>query len=354
MRKIIHIDMDAFYASIEQRDNPELKGKPVIVGGKPDERSVVSACSYEARKFGIHSAMATRTAYKLCPQAAFVYPRFDAYEHASRLIRNIFHDYTPLVEPLSLDEAFLDVTECKQHGGVATDIAKVIKKKIFQRTHLTASAGVSYNKFLAKVASDYKKPNGLTVIRPSQALAFLDKLPVRKFYGVGKVTEKKMLTHGIKTGADLRKLEKAKLIQMFGKSGEYFYDIARGIDESPVVPDWERKSIGKETTFQIDILDVARLEKELDLLSKEVGDWLRSNKTRGKTITLKVKYLDFVSITRSKTLPHYIDDSLTIAKTVKELLDKTEAGKKKIRLLGVSVHNFEGDDKEKKGQLELF
>ena len=339
-RKIIHVDMDAYYASIEQRDNPELKGRPVIVGGKPNERSVVSACSYEARKFGIHSAMPTATAYKLCPQAVFIYPRFDAYIHVSKLIRNIFREYTDLYEPLSLDEAFLDVTENKRNMEIATDIAKEIKTKIFFRTQLTASAGVSFNKFIAKVASDFQKPDGLTVIRPEQAEAFLEKLPVRKFYGVGEVTEKKMHALGIKTGADLKKLEKNKLISLFGSSGAYFYDIARGIDDSPVVNDWDRKSIGKEITLPEDILDKDKMTAVIGELANEVAQWLKDNNTKGRTITLKVKYYDFMSITRSVTLKEATDEGWIIIRHCSELLEKTLAGKKKIRLFGVSVHNF--------------
>ncbi|CAB1061728.1 DNA polymerase IV (EC [Olavius sp. associated proteobacterium Delta 1] len=260
LRKIIHLDMDAFYASVEQRDTPELKGKPVIVGGDPNHRGVVAACSYEARKFGIHSAMASSTAYKLCPDAIFIRPRFDVYKAVSSEIREIFHEYTNLVEPLSLDEAFLDVTENFKEMVSATLIAKEIKNQIYSRTgRLTASAGVSFNKFLAKVASDINKPDGITVVTPEMAASFIDRLPIRKFFGVGKVTEEKMIGFGIKTGADLKKYKKEKLIQIFGKSGNYFYNIAHGKDDRPVEPNRIRKSIGKETTLPEDIDDTDQM-----------------------------------------------------------------------------------------------
>lgn len=252
--------MDAFYASVEQRDTPELKGKPVIVGGDPNHRGVVAACSYEARKFGIHSAMASSTAYKLCPDAIFIRPRFDVYKAVSSEIREIFHEYTNLVEPLSLDEAFLDVTENFKEMVSATLIAKEIKNQIYSRTgRLTASAGVSFNKFLAKVASDINKPDGITVVTPEMAASFIDRLPIRKFFGVGKVTEEKMIGFGIKTGADLKKYKKEKLIQIFGKSGNYFYNIAHGKDDRPVEPNRIRKSIGKETTLPEDIDDTDQM-----------------------------------------------------------------------------------------------
>jgi len=243
--------MDAYYASVEQRDRPEFKGKPVIVGGDPKSRGVVAACSYEARKFGIHSAMASSTAYRLCPDAVFIRPRFDMYRAVSTQIREIFYEYTDLVEPLSLDEAFLDVTENYKGMPSATIIAKEIKREIYRRTGgLTASAGISFNKFLAKVASDINKPDGITVITPEMADEFIDRLPIRKFFGVGKVTEEKMLNLGIKTGADLKQYRKEQLIQLFGKSGNYFYDIAHGLDDRPVQPNRIRKSMGKETSYK--------------------------------------------------------------------------------------------------------
>lgn len=355
LRKIIHIDMDAYYASIEQRDNPELKGKPVIVGGLPDKRAVVCSASYEARKLGVRSGMATKIAYKLYPNAIFLPPRFDAYIATAKIIKNIFYEYTDLVEPLSLDEAFLDVTENKKNIPYATEIAKEIKKKIFEITSLTASAGVSYNKFLAKIASDFNKPDGLTVITPENALFFIDNLPVGKFYGIGKATEKKMLSLGIKTGADLRKLSISQLIEHFGKSGKYFYDISRGIDESPVEPNSIRKSVGKEITLPEDTLNINTLYRIIDELSSELEKWLKENNIKGKTITLKIKYFDFKLITRSKTVKEPIFNSWIIANHTKELLTKTLAGKKKIRLIGIYISNFINTaDFESEQQMKLF
>ncbi|MGD8292010.1 MAG: DNA polymerase IV [Desulfobacterales bacterium] len=345
IRKIIHIDMDAFYASVEQRDRPGLRGKPVIVGGDPHSRGVVAACSYEARKFGVHSAMASSTAYRLCPDAVFIRTRFDVYRAVSAQIREIFCEYTDLVEPLSLDEAFLDVTENYKGMPSATLIAREIKKKIYQRTgKLTASAGVSFNKFIAKVASDMNKPDGITVITPDMAEAFIDKLPIRKFFGVGKVTEEKMLSLGIRTGADLKKYKKEQLIQFFGKSGSYFYDIAHGKDQRPVAPDRIRKSIGKETTLSEDIDDTDLMLEILGDIAAKLENLLMKRDAKGRTITLKVKYFDFQSTTRSVTVEEPPDSASVIVKYIRPLLAKTEAGSKKVRLLGISISNF--DDQE--------
>jgi DNA polymerase-4 len=344
-RKIIHIDMDAFYASVEQRDRPEFKGKPVIVGGDPKSRGVVAACSYEARKFGIHSAMPSVTAYRLCPDAVFIRPRFDIYRAVSSQLREIFCEYTDLVEPLSLDEAFLDVTENYKGMPSATLIAQEIKRKVYDRTGgLTSSAGVSFNKFLAKVASDINKPDGITVITPEMADEFIDKLPIRKFFGVGKVTEEKMLNIGIKTGADLKEYKKEQLIQIFGKSGNYFYDIAHGLDDRPVEPNRIRKSIGKETTFSEDIDDADHIIEILEDIAAKLENSLIKKDAKGRTITLKVKYFDFQSITRSITIDEPAEGASVIMKYVRPLLSKTEAGKKKVRLLGISISNF--DDQE--------
>jgi DNA polymerase-4 len=341
IRKIIHIDMDAFYASVEQRDRPELKGKPVIVGGDPNSRGVVAACSYEARKFGIHSAMPSSRAYKLCPHAVFLRPRFDVYRSVSNDIREIFQEYTDIVEPLSLDEAFLDVTKNKRGIASATLIAQEILKKIYEKTgQLTASAGVSFNKFLAKVASDFNKPNGITVITPDDATDFIDKLPVRKFFGVGKVTEEKMHSLGIKTGADLKKMDKERLINIFGKAGNYFYNIAQGIDNRPVETEWIRKSIGKETTFSEDIDDKEQMIEILTQLAVKIENILKRDGREGMTVTLKVKYFDFQSITRRITVSEPIAGADIIMKYVSSLLDNTEAGMKKVRLLGISISNF--------------
>ena len=345
IRKIIHIDMDAFYASVEQRDRPELKGKPVIVGGEPQSRGVVAACSYEARKFGIHSAMASSTAHRLCPAAVFIRPRFDVYKSVSSQIRDIFCEYTDLVEPLSLDEAFLDVTQNRKGMNSATLIAREIKKKIYERTgKLTASAGVSFNKFLAKVASDVNKPDGITVIPPEAADEFIEQLPIRKFFGVGRVTEEKMNGLGIKTGADLRKFEKTHLIQLFGKTGGYYFDIAHGLDVRPVDPNRIRKSIGKETTLPEDIDDIEQMVEILENLSFKVENSLIRSEAKGRTITLKVKYFDFKSVTRSITVEEPVESAVTIMTFVKPLLSKTAAGEKKVRLLGITISNF--DDQE--------
>ena len=351
-RKIIHVDMDAFYASVEQRDDPALRGKPVIVGGTPQERGVVAACSYEARKFGIHSAMSTAKALLLCPQCLLVRPNFKKYEEASAVINKIFHEYTNLVEPLSLDEAYLDVTDNFPEIKSATVIARQIKEKIHEQTALTASAGVSYCKFLAKIASGFKKPDGLTVVTPDKAQDFIAKLPVGSFHGVGKVTEKHMHELGIFTGADLKKKSLAELNDNFGKSGAWFYDLARGIDETPVEPNWIRKSVGRETTLARDITDMAKIREILEELCFDVERDLKSEGKKGKTITLKVKYHDFKQVTRSVTIERQVQAGATINKYIQELLLKTEAGKKKIRLLGVSMHGFE-DMKEKPGQMKL-
>jgi DNA polymerase-4 len=302
----------------------------------------VAACSYEARKYGIHSAMASSMAYRLCPSAVFVRPRFDVYQKVSQEIRQIFYEYTDLVEPLSLDEAFLDVTENKKGMIYATDIAKEILQEIFKKTGLTASAGVSFNKFLAKVASDYKKPHGLTVITPKLADRFIDKLPIRKFHGVGRVTEQKMLSLGIKTGADLKRLSREELVQLFGKVGNYYHDIAHGLDERPVEPTRERKSLGQEITFEKDLENKEEMLSILGKLAESIESYLKKYNLQGRTLTLKVKYYDFKSITRSITPGENIVDAGQMMKYIGSLLDKTEAGRKKVRLLGISISNFIG------------
>jgi DNA polymerase-4 len=294
--------------------------------------------------------MASATAYRLCPDAVFIRPRFDMYRAVSAQIREIFSEYTNLVEPLSLDEAFLDVTENYKGIPSATLIARELKKKIFQKTDgLTSSAGVSFNKFLAKVASDMNKPDGITVITPDMSDKFIDKLPIRKFFGVGKVTEEKMLNLGIKTGADLKKYKKEQLIQIFGKSGTYFYDIAHGLDQRAVEPDRIRKSIGKETTFTEDIDDTDQMIEILDDIAAKLENSLMKRDAKGRTITLKVKYFDFQSITRSITIDEPADNAAVIMKHIQPLLSKTEAGMKKVRLLGISVSNFD-DQKTKDGK----
>ena len=341
MKKIIHIDMDAFYASVEIRENPALRGKPVIVGGDPHSRGVVSTCSYEARKFGIHSGMAASIAFRRCPDAIFLSPNFALYKEASRKIRSIFLDYTDLVEPLSLDEAYLDVTINKRGIPYATRTAREIKKRIFQETGgLTASAGVSYNMFLAKIASDMQKPDGLTVITPEDAPGILRKLPIGKFYGVGKVTEKFMIEHGIRNGADLLRLSKEELICTFGKTGEYYYNVVRGMDDREITPEREAKSLGTESTFQQDITDMPELVSFLRQQAVEVAADLQKHSLKGKTITLKVKFFDFRTITRSRTITEYTNDPEQINLVARELLLKTEAEKIPVRLIGVTVSNF--------------
>ncbi|HNW29368.1 MAG TPA: DNA polymerase IV [Spirochaetota bacterium] len=344
LRKIIHVDMDAFYASVEQRNNPSLKGKPVIVGGDPRSRGVVAACSYEARRYGIHSAMPSSIAYRLCPNAIFMHGNFDEYHAVSEQIHEIFRQYTDLVEPLSLDEAYLDVTENKIGYPYATRIAMEIRNRIFRKTRLTASAGVSYCKFLAKVASDYNKPDGLTVITPESADSFIDSLPIGKFYGIGKVTEKRMIQLGIHNGHDLKKVSLDDLVSLFGKTGEYYYDIAHGVDDRPVEPEYVRKSIGKEETFGTDLNDVEEMGRILKTIAGRVAHALDHYGTKGRTITLKVKFSDFSSISRSITLDDPINNPDIIFTHAVTLLAKTEAGVKKVRLLGISLSNLDAEE----------
>jgi DNA polymerase-4 len=355
-RKIIHIDMDAFYASVEQRDNPEYRGKPLIVGGSPERRGVVATASYEARKYGIHSAMPSSKAFKLCPHAILVHPRFEAYEQVSAQIREIFSRYTDLIEPLSLDEAYLDVTQDKQNICSAIEIAKLIKQSIKEELHLTASAGVSINKFVAKIASDINKPDGLTFIGPSKVNSFIEKLPIEKFYGVGKVTATKMKQMGISNGADLKKLSEPELIKAFGKAGIFYYNIARGIDKREVETSREIKSIGAEDTFPQDITKIEEMCCELDKIAEIVFERLQQNGCKGRTITVKIKYGDFRIITRSRSFSNAIDDIETIKNISRELLKSTNPENVSIRLLGISISNFKPAqpiEKDKK-QLNLF
>jgi DNA polymerase IV len=338
-RKIIHIDMDAFYASVEQRDNPELRGKPVAVGGSR-ERGVVAAASYEARKFGVHSAMPSVSAKRKCPDLIFVKPRFDAYKTVSLQIREIFSEYAPLVEPLSLDEAYLDVTENLKGIASATEIAKEIRAEIRSETSLTASAGVSYNKFLAKLASDHRKPDGLFVITPKMGPAFVEALPVGKFHGVGPATTAKMNRLGIETGLDLRAQTISFLQQHFGKSGPYFYWIARGIDDRPVRADRIRKSIGAENTFSVDLFTFEAAQNELLPIIDKVWRHCESSGARGRTVTLKIKYTDFQQITRSLSLPGMIEGRITLERVSLDLLKGQFPVRKGIRLLGVSLSTF--------------
>lgn len=341
LRKILHIDMDAFYASVEQRDFPELRGKPVVVGGRPESRGVVAACSYEARQFGVHSAMPSSRALKLCKSAIFRPPRFDAYREASTGIHAVFKRFTDKIEPLSLDEAYLDVTDKAAELGSATQVAQLIKNQIREALQLTASAGVSYNKFLAKIASDMDKPNGLYVIRPETATAFIEQLAIRKFFGVGKVTEKKMHGLGIYTGADLKRFSEVELQTEFGQSGQYYYRVARGIDERPVRAHRTRKSIGNETTFESNILDKVQIWQTLQRLAERVEAVLESKQMAARTLTLKLRYADFQLNTRSKTEPSLIVSKEDMLAVLPELLRKTDAGSRPIRLLGISVSNLQ-------------
>jgi len=339
VKKIIHIDMDAFFASIEQRDNPELRGKPIAVGGS-EKRGVVAAASYEARKFGVRSALSSVLAKQKCPDLIFVKHRFEVYKEVSSHIMSIFRDYTDLVEPLSLDEAFLDVTSNKKGITSATKIAKEIKQRIKAELNLTASAGISINKFLAKVASDMDKPNGLYVIHPKMVDAFIDKLPVYKIPGVGKVTQEKMKKLKINTGYDLKQKNRVELVRLFGKSGGYYYDIVNNIHESKVKPNRKRKSIGAERTFSEDISDVSEMLDRLKLSADIVYDYMEKKEITGKTITVKIKYHDFVQQTRSKTLEGLVKNKQELYNTVEELLWLPAKPEKPVRLLGVSVSNL--------------
>ena len=338
IRKIIHVDMDAFYASVAQMDNPDLKGKPIAVGGG-GTRGVVSAASYEARKFGVKSAMSGRLAIKLCPELIFVKTDFERYTEISKRIRNIFFDYTELVEPLSLDEAYLDVTENKLGFPSASLIAEEIRQRIFKEVGLTASAGISINKFIAKVASDYNKPNGQHTVNPEDVLQFLADLDIRKFYGVGKVTAEKMYLKGIFTGKDLKAKSLDYLEDHFGKSGSYYYHIVRGIHNSEVRPNRIRKSLAAERTFNENLSSEIFMLEKLEHISEEVSKRLHKNNVSGKTITLKIKYSDFTLQTRSKTLAYFVRDKAIILETAKDLLYQNTLNNS-VRLLGISMSNL--------------
>ena len=335
--------MDAFFASVEQLDNPELRGKPVAVGGS-GERSVVAAASYEARKFGVRSAMPSVIAKRLCPDLIFVKHNFERYNEVSAKVIEIYKDYTDIIEPLSIDEAFLDVTNDKQKIGSATIIAKRIRSEIAEKTGLTASAGISVNKFLAKIASDINKPDGMFVIRPEEAEKFIEDLPVEKFYGIGKVTALKMHKLGIHKGADLKRWDMVDLVRNFGKAGIFFYDIVRGIDDRPVEPNLERKSVGTEFTYEKDLTTSFEIVAELYRLEKELMERLEHAETAGRTITLKVKFSDFRQLTRSKTLQHYIRDFETLHKEVSSIRKSLKLEDVRIRLMGVSISNLETED----------
>lgn len=341
IRKIIHVDMDAFYASVEQLDFPELRGKAIAVGGN-EIRGVISAASYQARVFGVHSAMTGALAKRKCPDLIFVPPRFDRYREISMKIRELFFEYTDLVEPLSLDEAYLDVTENKKGNPSATLIASEIRESIFQKTGLRCSAGISINKFVAKIASDYNKPNGQKTVEPDEVIPFLEVLDIRKFYGVGKVTAQKMYQLGIFTGLDLKQKSMEFLTTHFGKSGSLYFNVVRGIHNSPVKPNRVAKSVGAERTFSENLSSEVFMLDRLQLLSKELANRLQKNKVAGKTVTLKIKYSDFTLQTRSKTLDFYISDKSLILDTATELLYQQKL-QNSVRLLGISLGNLNTD-----------
>ena len=343
-RKIIHIDMDAFYASVEQMDHPELKGKPISVGGS-ENRGVVAAASYEARKFGVRSAISGVLAKKNCPELIFVTPRFDRYKEISKKIHAIFHDYTDLVEPLSLDEAYLDVTQNKKGNPSATLLAKEIRDRILNEVGLTASAGISVNKFVAKIASDYNKPNGQKTVNPDEVLAFLEELPIRKFYGVGKVTTEKMYQLGIFTGLELKSKSLEFLSTHFGKSGAFYYHVVRGIHNSEVKPDRITKSVAAEHTFDTNLSSEIFMLEQLEKIATSLERRLKKQNIAGKTVTLKIKYSDFSQQTRSKTVPYFIADKGLILENVRELLYQ-ERMKDSVRLLGISLSNLNTEQKK--------
>lgn len=355
IRKIIHIDMDAFYASVEQRDFPELRGKPLVVGGPPEGRGgVVATASYEARKFGIRSAMSSRMARQLCPETIFVLPRFDVYKAVSQQIRAIFHRYTDIIEPLSLDEAFLDVTEDKLQVGSAIDIARFIRRDIKDELQLTASAGVSINKFVAKIASDMDKPDGLTFIGPSRIEQFMGSLPVDRFFGVGKVTAAKMKGMGLHTGADLKGLSLEAMMQHFGKTGKFYYNIVRGIDNRPVQVHRKVRSVSVEDTYQEDLRNRSEMWPEvLKLLERLLKRLVRSGLS-GRTLTLKFKFNDFSIITRSLSFAVPTQDEAFLRNMASQILEKAPVEEKPVRLIGVGMSGFPSGNSEESVQLSLF
>ncbi len=344
--------MDAFYTSVEQRDNTNLQGKPIAVGGSA-ERGVVAAASYEAREYGVRSAMPSKIAVRKCPHLIFVRPRFEVYKEVSEQIRAIFHEYTDLVEPLSLDEAYLDVTHNKKGISSATLIAQAIRKQILEKTNLTASAGISINKFLAKTASDVHKPDGVTLIPPENAILFLEQLPIEKFFGIGKVTAKKMNDLGIHNGADLKKWNETDLKKRFGKSGGYYYNIVRAIDNRDVNPSRERKSLGAENTFMEDLISMDEVISALEKIADTVYKRITKSNALGKTLTIKIKFSDFQQITRSKTVDYEIKYRQDIISIMHVIMNSEELSDFKIRLLGISISNFKREKPEKDKSLQL-
>ena len=354
LRKIIHIDMDAFYAAIEQRDNPAYRQRPIIVGGRPHSRGVVATCSYEARRFGIHSAMPSAKAYQLCPQAIFVKPRFDIYRETSQQIRNIFAHYCDRIEPLALDEAYLDVSNSNWFQGSASLLAKQIKDEIFQQTGLTASAGVSYNKFLAKLASEHRKPDGLFLIPPEQGEAYVAQLAIEKFHGIGPATANKMHQLGVHNGSQLKQLSLELLQQHFGKAAQQYYNIARGLDHRPVNAERTRKSIGSEVTFEHDISDRQVLIDHLQQLLRKCLNRLNETHQNAYTLTIKIKFDNFVQITRGRTLPQALRSDLETQPLLEELLHSATIEQRKIRLVGITLSGLEEHQPAAYRQLDLF
>lgn len=354
-RRILHIDMDAFFASVEQRDDPALRGKPVVVGGQPDRRGVVAAASYEARAFGVHSAMSMAKAIRLCPQLVIVKPDGARYRAASNAVFTIFREVTALVEPLSLDEAYLDVTENSWGEPLATVVARRLKARIREVTGLTASAGAAPNKFLAKIASGWKKPDGLTVISPERVEPFLQQLPVDALWGVGPVTARKLRARGIERLVDVRHVDLVLLRETVGGLAEWLQQLAKGIDERPVVPNRETKSSGSESTYAEDLTALDAIEREVTQMAQDAADWLERRAIYARTVVLKVRYGDFTTITRSHSAPATRDRSAIVARAL-DLLGKTEAGRRPVRLLGVSVHNLRDDAESAPSlpQLRLF
>jgi DNA polymerase-4 len=352
IRKIIHVDMDAFYASVEQRDDATLKGKPVAVG-YPAKRGVVAAASYEARSFGIRSAMPSTVAARKCAELVFVPPRFDVYREASKQVQAIFKDYTPLAEPLSLDEAYLDITDNLRGIPTARETAKEIRARIYEESKLTASAGISCNKFLAKLASDYRKPNGQFAIMPDQAEAFVATLPVAKFHGVGPKTTIRMRALGIATGADLRRQTLDFLERNFGKAGSWYYEIARGQDDRPVQADRERKSSGSETTFSEDLIDPVQIEAVVVAMADDVWTWCEKANARGRTVTVKVKWADFQISTRSRSMEVTIQTREKLHQLALSLIRSVFPLPKGIRLVGVTLSNFQAQSGSEAAELPL-
>jgi DNA polymerase-4 len=344
VRRILHIDMDAFYASVEQRDNPAIRGKPVAVGGDPTKRGVVAAASYEARVYGVRSAIPMSRAVRLCPALIIVRPDFQKYRAVSEQVFTIYREVTPLVEPLSLDEAYLDVTENSWGERLGVSVARRIKQAIKDVTGLTASAGVAPNKFLAKIASGWHKPDGLTVIAPERIESFLQGLPVDALWGVGPKTAARLRAHGIDKLVDVRIRSLDELRAIVGSSAEWLSDLARGIDERPVEPNQERKSVGSECTYETDLTDSARIRAEIDEMARDAARWLDKHGVFARTVVIKVRYDDFTTITRSQSDPRPVRDGDAIASRALALLDKTEAGRRPIRLLGVSVQNLAESD----------